>query len=225
MSGLLVVGAREGSLGAQVAEFVLQMGWLVHTAGISGDEDSKMDILDGMEVATVLGHVQPEHVLCTVGINHPMPFTEMEWADNFSDALAINTFGPLDLLRAWLPYSTDESHFVVVSSNSAHIARTFSSSYCMSKAALSMGIRCAARELARVNKEAPAVYAWEFGLLAGTPMTAEVNAALGAEHPSRMVGMEGGIPVRSAAEAVVGMLLKDNDGLNGVTLRMDAGEQ
>jgi NAD(P)-dependent dehydrogenase (short-subunit alcohol dehydrogenase family) len=225
----LIYGARRGSLGDYIAKNLLSLGLVVVTAGISHEEDLTCDILDGEERVKMLESVEPSNIVCTVGINKPVNFFHDEWSEVFADSVAVNTFGPLALLRDWVARTaTDEDQFVAISSNSAQIARTGSSPYCMSKAALSMGIRCVARELAKQSPagDYPQVYAWEFGLLDGSPMTQEVDSVLGANTLTRMPGLPAGMPVSSAADAVTSLLLMHGaKGLNGSVFRMDAGEQ
>lgn len=226
----LIYGARAGSLGGTLALLLRrEVGMNVVTAGISGDEDETVDILDEEKVLHLLVEHKPTTVVCTVGINEPDTPFDAGFNDSFSDMIAINTFGPLNLLKMWTftPGCVVEgSQFVVVSSNSAHVARSKAASYCMSKAALSMGIRCAAREFAVANPgDHASIYGWEFGALAGTPMTDAVRARLGEIPLSRIPGLPDGIPVLSAAQAMMGALMMEGHGLNGSLLRLDGGEQ
>lgn len=222
----LVYGARAGSLGWAVASLLVGNGMTVQTIGISGDEDVKCDILDEDELTKVLLEYRPTDILCTVGINGADTPFDNGFNDSFSEHMAVNAFGPLNLLRLWVNFGqvTPGSHFAVVSSNSAHVARSKSASYCMSKAALSMGIRCAAREFANVNGSVAHIYAWEFGLLKGTPMTAQTKE----DFPgalTRMPGLPDGFPQTDAAEYIMGALMSTGRGLNGSILRVDGGEQ
>lgn len=224
----LVVGARGASLGWYVKEFLISNGMKVQTAG-EHDEDAKMDILDTSTVIDVLDEYRPSNVVCTVGVNKEDTPFDPNFDDTFSEAISVNVFGPLNMLRLWfeLGCARPHSQFVFISSNSAHIARSKSASYCMSKAALSMGIRCAARAFAAKNPGTPVnIYGWEFGGLYGTPMSREVRDRLGPDVPfSRMPGLPNGIPTADAAEMVMGALMSNGTGLNGSLLRMDGGEQ
>lgn len=216
---VLVVGAREGSLGEAVSDILSEHYQVeVMTAGISGEDY----LLDVTEAFTAL----PEdihHVVCTVGINL---HDDQDWLG--IRQMQINYFGVMRLMQVALRYLPTGGHFVAVSSNSAHIARTGSVGYCSSKAALSMGIRCVARQISKdeQRKERPIVYGWEFGLLEATPMTADVTRRVGPDVPlTRMPGLPNGIPVDVAAQHVCDTLAHGWHELSGVMLRLDAGEQ
>ena len=208
---LLVIGAREGSLGAAITLYALGSGLEVVTAGVSG-EDYSLNVEMPATITDALRKTSPAHIICTVGIN------------SMSDRLAmeVNYHGVMDVLDMWLPHANG-GQFVAISSNSAHIARTKSRAYCASKAALSMGIRCAARENA--GRDA-LIYAWEFGLLDGTPMTQAVARRLAPGTPlTRMPGHPRGQSVHGAAQLVVDTLRAGTTALNGTTLRVDGGDQ
>lgn len=183
-------------------------------------ESYHMDIQVTAHIRQVLDKVQPSHIICTAGINEPQPFVSHDWSLFADRAWLVNAMGPLRLLHEWLSHRP-QGQFIVVSSNSASIPRRQSAPYCMSKAALSMGIRCVARELGGT----PLVYGYEFGLLAGTPMTVQSGADFaGPLH--RMVGVRGeGLSVSTAARHITDNLMHGSEELNGCLLRMDAGEQ
>lgn len=159
-----------------------------------------------------------DNVVVTIGLNLPD-----EDDPNGVLQMEVNYFGVMALAEEWARLSKP-GHFVVVSSNSAHIARSTSRGYCASKAALSMGIRCLAR---REAKTGPGIfYGWEFGLLTGTPMTSEVLGQLPqGVAPSRIPGAENGLPTDQAARHVVSALRYGWRELNGCMLRVDGGEQ
>lgn len=167
-----------------------------------------------------------DNVVCTIGLN--LPDGDDLLGDN---QMLVNYHAPLALMNEWARLEK-EGHFVVISSNSAHIARSPSLGYCASKAALSMAVRCMAR------KGHPGIfYAWEFGLLEGTPMTAEtvqrlqqgqadiINLDRALPPLTRMRGLPNGIPLDQAAGHVYRTLRYGWKELNGTTLRLDAGEQ
>jgi NAD(P)-dependent dehydrogenase (short-subunit alcohol dehydrogenase family) len=179
-----------------------------------------------MSPSSLLRVVQPNHIVYTAGVNDPGG----TWDEHF----AVNCVGAMNLLECWQGMcSSDEvetpfdGHYVAISSNSAHIARTGSGMYCASKAALSMALRVAAREAGRAGLPF-SVYGYEPGLLKGTPMTEEVKARLGrgAIPLHRMVGVEAdGISRQWLALQIVHNLRNDGRPLNGCLLRLDAGEQ
>lgn len=229
---VLIIGARENSLGAYIASIAGDETPHVLTAGVSGEEDYHLDINDRDEILDVLEQVRPTHIVCTAGVNRQRAeATNFEWW--MASSFAINCIGPMAVLDAWLnnfamkPSSSVAGkdglqHFVAISSNSAHIARRNSMAYCASKAALSMSLRVAARDLAGTTM---LVYGYEFGLLADTPMTTEVRGRLGGQPAHRMPGVGAGIDPSVAALAVVNGLAHGGRELNGCLLRLDAGEQ
>lgn len=232
MTAILVVGARKGSLGEAVAEQIkvaYGSDATLLTAGTSGEEDVVLDLVDG-NVKELLDDYRPDHVVCTAGINHDRrKYRAMDvWWESH---MFVNLIGPVRLLEAYTdltprlarPYL---GHFVAISSNSAAIPRTGSGPYCASKAALSMALRVAAREAAREGM-GHVVYGYEPGLLAGTPMTQETEARLPGVPLTRMQGrgLQNGMSAAALAWHIVSNLRHGGPELNGVMLRLDAGEQ
>lgn len=229
---VLVVGAQMDSLGRYVYEASLTAGYDATTAGLTEQETHRMDVTDPHQVREVMRRVAPEHVVCTAGINEETVLWDSpaDASYNLERILAVNAIGPMNVLSAWhssvlmqgdalLP---GPKHFVAISSNSAWIARTNSAGYCMSKAALSMGIRVAARELAGTEC---VVRAYEPGWLEGTPMSEKVNLRLplGAQ-PHRIPGGSGVDPAALAAQIVCGLRYGGSE-VNGTVIRIDGGEQ
>lgn len=225
---LLVVGAKGGSLGAAVTAGAREQGWEVVTAGISG-EDHELDLVTyGQDnVETLVRHVRPDHIVCTAGVNLPrrsVASTEAWYRSHF----AVNVIGPMKLLDAWLAFGPDGDvpwqHFVAISSNSAGIPRSDSSAYCASKAALSQAIRCRARDCAGHNLPV-SVYAYEPGLIQGTPMTNAVRERFnGPLTRMKGIGLEEGLSAYGLAGHIVRNIGFGGPELNGVCLRLDAGE-
>lgn len=220
----LVVGAREGSLGEAIAESLGVQGMDVVTSGISG-EDRAMDILVKSDVRRVLKRVEPNLLVCTAGINRRADFLgdddfdhELVWH------LTTNAAGVLMLLREFVNRPMCARQFVAVSSNSAHIARGGSAPYCASKAALSMGLRVAAREC----KGSPVIWGVEPGYVDGTPMSAETKFNFaGALHRIPGVNDRAGLGRNEIANHIVALALNGMSGmaLNGCMIRLDGGEQ
>lgn len=245
---LLVVGAAPHSLGATVAQVAREGLWTfdqVVTAGITPPpesvavtsrpvyEDYKLDIRNSASMREVLHDVCPDVIVCTVGVNVLCHIETAGLRMVLEEAFHVNVIGVMELLRHfitaegsgyWTQGRRSSKKFVVVSSNSARVARTGSLAYCASKAALSMAVRCAARELAGTAVQ---VWGYEPGLLAGTPMTHAVHAGLPAAtalHRMRGVPPEG-LPVRSVAQQIINDVAQYAPGLNGVMIPCDAGEQ
>lgn len=229
MSRMLVIGARPGSLGEAVCDEARSYGLEVAAAGVAG-ETIHLNAVNARTVEIAMQNTQPHHVVCTVGINYPVSVHGGDWLGQVANHLQVNVFGVATVLQHWL-YTTEQGldteypgHFVAVSSNSAHIARRQSAPYCASKAALSMMIRCAAREMADDGGRRIA-YAYEPGLLA-TSQTEEVRRALGDPPMHRMPGQPAsGLSRKWLARLIVRNVLTEGAALNGTTIRLDGGEQ
>lgn len=241
---MLVVGARKGSLGDYVARVATERGFEVMTAGVSGDEFLKFDIANHASVHQLFDEgFGPWHsIVCTAGVNYEGGIKDDAIRGKLDQSFLINATGPLHLLHAWADwwmYNIDETflltnenngeqipafplHFVAISSNSAHIARSRSLSYCASKAALSMGIRCAARELADTWLN---VYGYEPGWLSGTPMSKEVQDRLGIDVPWHRIPGDRTCDPAALAHMIVRNIANWYSSLNGCMLRLDGGEQ
>jgi NAD(P)-dependent dehydrogenase (short-subunit alcohol dehydrogenase family) len=198
------------------------------TAGI-GDEEEKMDVRRGALVKEVLNAVCPDIVLCTVGINEPAGITTSALGLVLEQSFHVNTIGVLTVLHHFL-HAPVSGHweglplkkFVAISSNSARIARRRSLAYCASKAALSMGLRVAAREIAGGDA---CLWGYEPGLLADTPMT----NAVATTHDGPLHRMPGvgpaGLAVGPLAAKIVHDVATAGPGYHGLLIPYDAGEQ
>jgi NAD(P)-dependent dehydrogenase (short-subunit alcohol dehydrogenase family) len=237
---VLVVGAQPGSLGDAV---VRECRDDVVTAGLATDEwepDWPLDVTS--ETADdalweIMRNNGVKHVVCTVGINHPTIAWHCESA--LAEHLLINVIGVMRVLNAWLSSPVLEtedgpSHFVAISSNSARIARRNSLPYCTSKAALSMAIRCVAREYGGALRS---IYCYEPGLIA-TRATREVAERLSRvgntgelRMPNELHRMPNqhdiplGVHPAVVAEAIVNNLNTEGSMLNGTCIPFDGGEQ
>ena len=203
-------------------------------------EDFHLDVTDAEQCREVVKRAMFDAVVCTAGINRPTRMSGgTELQVGIEDMMAVNFAGHMNVLQAWLgfwfevqkvaggPDETIPKHFVSISSNSAQIARTGSLGYCASKAALSMGIRCAAREVAKepVGPAPMAIYAYEPGWLEGTPMSDSVENRLGiGVMPHRIPGGRG-IHVGELSEMIALNIRQGSANLNGCVLRVDGGEQ
>jgi hypothetical protein len=215
---LLVIGARKKSIGQMVAKMWSDMydGDVV-TAGISGDEQEALVAEDGEETRRVLEKVKPDRVLVTIGKNEGWDDSGLEFTEWMDDHFHTNVTLPMGILTDWLSLEPPAgAHFVALSSNSAHIPRSQSMAYCSSKAALSMAIRCAARDVGKAGMDM-SIYGWEPGLVKGTPMSGERGG-------TRMLGLPEGMPRRALANQIVNALAFGGPEYNGVLVRLDAGE-
>jgi len=243
---LLVVGAQPGSIGAVVATTAKLLGppgWgQIFTAGISGYEDLKLDVTDFLSMMDFLKEFGPFHdVVCTAGINIPGGIMSRV-SHRLQPLMTVNYHGHIYLLQNWVEYWLDvqtgedavkpAKNWVSISSNSAHIARSPSLAYCASKAALSMAIRCAGRELAHVGLPFN-VYAYEPGWVDDTPMSVEMTQEAGTfvsakeEQSLVMHRIPGGkgLDVYDLAGLIVNNLKLEGRMFNGTCIRVDGGEQ
>jgi NAD(P)-dependent dehydrogenase (short-subunit alcohol dehydrogenase family) len=243
---LLIVGASPTSLGAAIRSVAEESVWQfdkVVTAGITPAEgildspvyeDYVLDVTSSGSMRQVLGTVCPDIVICTVGVNEPCGVNSGYMGLRMSNAFRINVIGVMELLQHFvsLPgsgYWNDKSSkkFVAISSNSARIARRNSLAYCASKAALSMALRVAGRELVGSGT---VVWGYEPGLLAGTPMTHATEQHFGHGDPEkvlhRMPGVApGGMNPRQLAHQIVNDVANYSPAYNGMLIPFDAGEQ
>lgn len=232
---VLVVGAAHGSLGEAISMELKSSDWLfgmVATAGIT-TEHYRMDLLRRNVVAEVLAEVKPDIVICTVGVNLPVDITDPFLGSKLASSFENNVTGPMDLLRLFTKSPTRLNRadlvkkFVAISSNSARVARRNSIGYCASKAALSMALRVAARELAPARSVM--VWGYEPGMLDGTPMTREVFSELGPKNTAGMHRMPGvppeGIPPQDLAKRIVQDVATFSYAYSGTLIPFDAGEQ
>lgn len=245
---VLIVGAQQHSLGAYVETACRAAGFHVLTAGISEQEHLTYDVtwpLDKHmmffdELIDDVGAI--DHIVCTAGINDLDPAINVyQLPENMEQAMQVNVIGVVKCYEAWLTsvLLNDDlmeamgpeifpswHHFAVISSNSAHIARRGSLSYCASKAALSMAVRILGREAAwQRNRAERVVYAYEPAWINGTPMSRDVQLQMGADTDyHRIPGGEDLEPTDLAALIAMNMTTR-NRPLNGTCLRVDGGEQ
>ena len=237
---VLVVGARQNSLGASVAKVASEAGYEIVTAGLNanqpGGEDVALDLMvdhyDNM--VGLLKEYAPMHIVCTAGMNMLKPEGNGDLREWYRWHMETNFIGPMRLLDAWrvamqdsdyLPEVKEPLHYVAISSNSARIPRTNSAAYCASKAALSMGLRVAARE-GEGGSYGYLVYGYEPGLLYGTPMTDQITNALPGVPLTRMQGFaSAGLYVGDLARVIVSNLQARTVAFNGCLIPFDTGEQ
>lgn len=231
---LLVVGARKESLGEYIADEAndLHLFDRIDTAGISGDELYHIDVTIPRDCNLLFRGfpgVEWTDVVCTVGVNTESTITGEEWRNDLAVQFHVNTIGPLNLLHEWVRYWLGQGlmkdgpvrQFVAISSNSAHVARSKSLGYCASKAALSMGLRCAARDLAELPFS---IYGYEPGWIDNTPMSREVMDRLGSV-PTHRIPSGKPLEMDELAVTILNNLEVGSRMFNGCMLRIDGGEQ
>lgn len=239
---LLVVGAAKDSLGLAIADEALKNYDFsrIFTAGLCNGEALYCDLRNVNSIKDCLAEAMPTYIVCTVGVNEPHQMTKAGMGITMNEAFSVNVIGPMEMLHRFITSPTRHpqdgrgkyaKRFVAISSNSARIPRTGSAPYCASKAALSMALRVAARELAE-NEGAPYVWGYEPGLLAGTPMTeatiqhfGQPNGGLGVPPLHRMKGVGPlGLSVQELAERIMFDVVYGSPALNGCMFPFDSGE-
>lgn len=216
---LMVFGARKKSIGQMTANMWGDMfdGQTV-TAGVTNEEQHLIHYEDTDQVREFIAEHKPDRMLVTLGRNETLADFNGDTELWLNDHFHTNVVMPMMLLDAWLESDVmpDGAHFVVLSSNSAHIPRSGSMAYCASKAGLSMAIRCAARDFGKAGIDA-SIYGYEPGLVKGTPMS-------GKRGGTRMLGLPNGMPRRALAQQIATNMAFGGPEFNGVLVRLDAGE-
>lgn len=242
---LLIVGVKEGGIGHAVwkrATDYVDEEMEVHGADL-GEVISEatcidFDIRSPADRLRVMSKHEPCHVLVTTGINlYGMEdYSGLEWENHFMEVLHVNTVGVLALAREWSDsmvgferdgiYSHMGWHFAAISSNSAHIARSESAMYCASKAALSMGMRCLARDAAKANKH-QALYVYEPGWVTGTPMSRTIAGSDDVYQNARFHRIPSmyGLDKNDLAKVIMDNFTNGWNIMNGACIRLDGGEQ
>lgn len=225
---LLVFGGQ-GGVGRAVVKAATDLGYKVATAGIHPDEHHHVDLENGAQIVGLMGSHHWDHVVMASGLNLETQLSSMGLHRATRTMMAVNCLGPIVALQAWLKASA-KGHFVVVSSNSAHIPRTSSLGYCASKAAVSMAVRVAAREVAK--ESGVAVWGVEPGWIDDTPMSQAMLRRLAVNNEGKKTGappahrIPGGRT--NAPRDIANFIMDgiDNDLLkfNGCMFRLDGGE-
>lgn len=235
MGNLLVIGARPGSIGDAVAELAAAMGhWNeVVIGGITKEHDI---LIDATAPDTWDKLNKFDDIVCTVGVNRPSVVGNVKFASDMGHMFTVNAMGPLLMMEQWcfdlqekrrnLSSTTPWRSMCVVSSNSAHIARSQSVGYCASKAALSMGVRCLARQMAN-TRQPVSLFGVEPGWIDDTPMSEAVARLLGTDDPALLHRIPGerSMTRYELANYIVKLMIGDTRTLNGCMFRLDAGEQ
>jgi NAD(P)-dependent dehydrogenase (short-subunit alcohol dehydrogenase family) len=232
MDRLLVVGVRPGSLGWRIAIRAELAGWVVDKVDIQPYRDAGVLRLDVTDLAAIedFWESAPDYraVVYAAGVNHEDTVLDEDWLGISAAHMAVNFTGALEMLGQWARLGTAGfgRSFVTIASNSAHIPRSTAMSYCASKAAVVMAMRCAARDIALHNPgRFPAIYTYSPGWIADTPMSQEVMERLGGADPHRIPGLPLGVDTYSLVDIVVHNLgLPDVRFLNGTDIRLDGGE-
>jgi NAD(P)-dependent dehydrogenase (short-subunit alcohol dehydrogenase family) len=220
---ILIIGAADGSLGQKIAQVAEEeFGIRVQTAGISSNEDHYLDVLSPHSASDALkSAMKTGHVVYTAGVNN----------GSFEESFSVNASAPLALCRQWAGMRRNNwlfprvDHWVSIGSNSSDIARGGSAAYCASKAGLRQGMRCLARDFARLQLPV-SVYGYDPGWINDTPMSDSVSERFSpGSKMHRMIGQDG-LGKDFLARMIVNNILTSKEReLNGCWMRIDAGEQ
>lgn len=228
MTGSILVLGAAGSVGRAVFNRADSMGMLVCGADAKpGDEELTLDCGNGNKVVQFFrSHGPFDNVIYAAGMNLQTLSKGMDWNMGTQRMMEANFYGPMYCLQSWLKQDHSSEvprHFVVISSNSAHIARSKSSGYCASKAAISMAVRVCARERAEVDNRI--IWALEPGWIRDSEMSTRVLARLEDKAAPHRIPGGRSMTCDEVAEFLMEQVTRGRYWLNGCTVRLDGGEQ
>jgi NAD(P)-dependent dehydrogenase (short-subunit alcohol dehydrogenase family) len=192
-------------------------------------DETTVDVTSMFQLTKAFDDFKPNWIVYCAGVNKLMPaadFDEFE-ALNILDINALGFMRVIHLVAEARPHLQPRS-VVAITSDAATRPMRNSMAYCASKAALTMAVRCAARELApgvQVNAIAP-------GIIADTPMTEYTDQAVEAiRHwtPEQAMQYEAaGIPMgrRGTKEEIAHMTYRILDSvqyLTGAIIEINGG--
>jgi NAD(P)-dependent dehydrogenase (short-subunit alcohol dehydrogenase family) len=162
MTSLLVIGGNSG-IGKAIADLAQRTERWDRIWAVGADD---CDITDSMTIRNFLEEHGPfEHTVYSAGIASLCMIENLEMME-VEGILDVNVLGFLRVVRE-LQHSQVEGRILAIVSDASRTPMRGSMAYCISKAALAMAVRVAARELApswQVNGLSPCV-------VEGTPMT------------------------------------------------------
>lgn len=144
-----VIGGTSG-IGAACADLFQDLGLgEVWSTGANVDVRLPEHLDEFLALKKSIAGDLPTHVVYSAGINH------LEWASKLSpitmsQLYAVNVTGLLNVVQR-----VPAARYVVIGSDAAWRPMRTSLAYCSSKAALSMAVKCLAREGYRINEVAP----------------------------------------------------------------------
>ena len=226
---VLVTGAA-GGVGGCVSDMFAAEGAVVLRADVAEadgvvpvDLSVPADVERLAEVA--VGRLGGLDVLCNVaGIQHFTAVAALDF-DGFRRHLDVNAVGPLMLTKSLVPALAEAGGNVVsVASISALMGQPYNAPYCASKAALLLGMRSLAVELAgrgiRVNCVSPGGIDTQMTQRAARELPPAVDWNLIAKSQSVIPGF---MPPRDVAEAILFLASDAAASITGANLVVDRG--
>ncbi len=225
---ILVVGVGEDNLGEALMESFSIRGVDVTSAGIDTICDVKMNVTQDQRVKEVFRDNDFSKVVYCAGINLPSFPAGTGFVSDISREMEVNYLGAMRVLHYWFKEVDLNSRgaFVGVSSNSAHIARSPSLGYCSSKAAMSMGIKVAARRSSKLyGWKTPSIWGIEPGWIEDTPMSKQFEAEHDEEQIPHRIPTGDGMLKGEIADFIAREMIYGGNLYHGQMIRLDRGEQ
>jgi NAD(P)-dependent dehydrogenase (short-subunit alcohol dehydrogenase family) len=226
---VLVTGAA-GGVGGVVSDMFAAEGAAVVRADVaSADDVVQVDLSVPADVArlaeTAVSRLGGLDILCNVaGIQHFTAVDELDF-DGLRRHLDVNAVGPLMLTKTLAPALAEAAGNVVsVASISALMGQPYNTPYCASKAALLLGMRSLAVELAgrgiRVNCVSPGGVDTQMTQRAARELPPTVDWKLIAKSQGVIPGF---MPPRDVAEAILFLASDAAASITGANLVVDRG--
>lgn len=226
---VLVTGAA-GGVGGCVSDMLAAEGAVVLRADVVASDDIvavDLSVPGDVErlAQTAVSRLGGLDVLCNIaGIQHFTAVDALDF-DGMRKHLDVNAVGPLMLTKALVPALAEANGNVVsVASISALMGQPYNTPYCASKAALLLGMRSLAVELAgrgiRVNCVSPGGIDTQMTQRAARELPPAVDWNLIAKSQSVIPGF---MPPRDVAEAILFLASDAAASITGANLVVDRG--
>lgn len=226
----VVVTGASGGVGGSLCELFRAEGATVVGADVVAAEGvEQLDLADEASVTDFAGRALAElgglDLLCNVAGVQTFAKVEELSATMLRQHLDVNAVGPLLLTQAFVPALAEaRGNVVSVASISALMGQPYNAAYCASKAALLLGMRSLAVELAgrgiRVNCVSPG------GI--DTPMIEKAAHGLPADADWNLIAksqsvIPGFMPPTDVAEAIMFLASDAASSITGANLVVDRG--
>lgn len=228
----LIIGTGTGGIGDEVEDVLIYDAnrSTIETDNIHCPGIDKLDVRDQQSIEIYIRNYGPfDEIVYSAGVSQLKWIQDLNWRD-LDRVLDVNVAGAILVAAAHTKLFPEHPsvRYVVIVSDAAHTPMRGSISYCVSKAAAEMAVRCMARELA----PAWTVVGVSPGVVEGTGMTRELAELIPAfrgwtEDQAR--AYEGTPPIgrrvtkREVAETVL-FALTGPQALNGSILTINGGK-